>query len=260
MTRHSGWIVLGALSALSACVTVPTGYAGVLLTPSGVQRAPLNEGTTFVGPLASAEPIDLRALERNEDLVGVAADGAPVQANASVVTWRVAPGEVVDFDRTAGPSPYEELIRPVVQAAVRRVLARYSAFELLDTSHVPEIERAVAQRAAAQLRPLHIELDGVAMRSIVVASAPLNAQIVSTAQLEQQVLAIPQRLALARAKAKERLVHARAEAAAHATIGPSLTPRVIEDIEAREWRDLLAAAHVSVVLQAGKPMSLEVEP
>ncbi|HUJ27478.1 MAG TPA: hypothetical protein VLW85_15745, partial [Myxococcales bacterium] len=74
--------------SLWACATVPAGAGGVVWSPSGdVPREALGEGQHFIGPFAAVQVYDLRAQERNEDLVGLTADGSPVEAGASVVTY-----------------------------------------------------------------------------------------------------------------------------------------------------------------------------
>ena len=258
---NGGGVYMAALLAAgSACATVPPGYAGVVTTPSGVRSEPLTEGVSFIGPWSQADLFDLRAQERKENLRGVAADGAPVQANASVVTWHIIPEEVVAFDREVGPHPYSRLIRPVVQAAVRRVVARYPAFDLMDTRNLPSIQKEITELAAEATRPMHIQLDEVYLRSLTVVSAPLTAAILETSRLEQRVLAMRHEVEVARSQAEVLREEARALAGANTELGRTLTPQAIADSAQRAWARLLASPHTSVVVSPEVAPIVEVSP
>lgn len=247
-----------AVLALTSCATVEPGHAGVETTAThGVKRELLGEGVTWVGPLAQVDTFDLRAQERNEDLVGIAADGAPVQANASVVTWHLVRDELVAFDREVGPQPYERIIRPVVQWAVRQVVARWTAYDLVDSRNRPRIQGDVTALAARELRPLHVQLDEVFIRQLAVFSAPFEQEVLATGQREQEALAIPDALELARGRAEERRERARAIASAHALVAPTLDPRTLADAERRAWSDLLVSPSTEVqVVTPGSPVEI----
>ncbi len=253
-------LLLACLTLTAACVTVPAGHGAVVTTPGGVRPTPLTEGVSFIGPWSQADVFDLRAQERNEDLRGLAADGAPVQANASVVTWHLVPGELVAFDREVGPHPYSRLIRPIVQAAVRRVVARYPAFELIDTRNLPAIQREITELAAKQIRPMHVELEAVFMRSLVVASPALAAAIVDTSRVEQRVLAMPHKIEVARGQADVLREQGRSQAATNAALAPTLTPQGVADAEQRAWTRLLVSPNTQVIVSPEFHPLLEVSP
>src|SRR5208283_2578088 len=149
-----------ALAAFSACATVPSGSAGVLLRPGGVAPEPQGEGVQFIGPLARIDVYDLRAHERTEDLAALSADGGMIEARASVLTYHPVPEELVALAREVGPDYYEVLIKPVVRSALRRVIAGFRAVEL-DTPGITGAEREVTAITAQLLRPYHIVFDGV---------------------------------------------------------------------------------------------------
>jgi regulator of protease activity HflC (stomatin/prohibitin superfamily) len=261
VARGALFLALVAASAALACASVPAGHGAVVTSAlGGLQPEPLHEGVSWVGFGAQVDVLDLRAQERNEDLKGIAADGAPVQANASVVTWHIVPDELVAFDREIGPHPYARIIRPIVQAAVRKVVARYSAFELMDTQNLPAIQKTVTQLAARQIRPMHVQLDMVFMRSLMVASGPCNAMIIDTSRLEQQALTMPHEIEIARARAEERRERGRAAAAANATIAPTLTPQGIADAREKAWTGLLTSPSTSVAVTPEASPLLEVTP
>ena len=61
---------LGVLLCAPGCATVPPGSGGVVLRSSGVEPAPLGEGTHWTGFFSSTELYDLRQQEQDEDLGG----------------------------------------------------------------------------------------------------------------------------------------------------------------------------------------------
>src|SRR5512147_1748036 len=102
-------ISVAACLALSACATVPPGQAGIVLGHDGVAPRPLAEGVSFIGPLAAVELYDLREEQRREDMVALSADGMMLEADASVLTFRPVPSELVQLAREVGPDYYDVL-------------------------------------------------------------------------------------------------------------------------------------------------------
>lgn len=204
MTRHGctagarcglfGWLLLSA----PACVTVPSGHLGVLLRPDGVAREPIGEGVHLIGPLAHADLYDLRGQERHEYLAALSADGAMLEARASVLTFRPAAGELVALAREIGPAYYEVVVQPIVRSTVRRVLASRRLDEL-DTAGILSAQEEITRIAAARARPYHIILEGVNLRTLaMLPSSPPYRVVVETSVTEQEVLAARKRVELVR--------------------------------------------------------------
>ncbi len=248
------------LALAGGCATVPAGHGGVVTSPfSGVQREPLTEGVTFTG-FSQVEIYDLRAQEQTEDLRGVAADGAPVQANASVVTWHIVPSELVEFARHIGADAYPRIVRPIVQSAVRRVVARYGGFQLMDARNLPAIQGAITELAQQHTRGMHLAIDGVLIRSVVVASAPLYERIVATSTEEQRVLSMPHEIEITRARGEQLRERGRAAVAAHELEAPTLTPEALQHSADDAWSALATSPGTTVLVAPDAPYVLEVAP
>jgi regulator of protease activity HflC (stomatin/prohibitin superfamily) len=250
------------LAAIGGCATVPSGHAAVLVTArGGVQPVPLGEGVHLIPPLARVDLYDLRGQEHDEDLVAIAADGAPVEARASLVTFHLAPAELAAFDREVGPDYYGVIVRPIVRATVRLVVAGYTSFQLFDMTAVRALQRRVTELAAERVRKYHVILDAVDLRTLAVTGAPgLERQILDGGVLEQRALATPQRLELARQEGDARRQEARAIARAHELIAPTLTPSVLADAARRASEMLLTAPATSVLVGAPANPLLEIAP
>jgi len=250
-----------ACFGLSACATIPPGHAGVVLRPSGVERRPLSEGISFIGPLASVETYDLRAQEQKEDMAALSADGMMLEANASVLTFHPAAAELVDLARQTGPDYYQVLVRPIVRASVRRVLAGYRA-DALDTPRILKAEAEATEDVARRLRPYHVVVDAISLRTLQITPRSAAYQdIVDTGVKEQEAIAARQLPELARKRAEQLGAEARGIAEAHALVAPTLSSAVLNDSAIRAWSQLLAAPSTRVeVRPSAAPYLLEVEP
>jgi hypothetical protein len=227
----------------------------------GVQPVPLGEGMHIIPLLARVDLYDLRGQERDEDLVAIAADGAPVEARASLVTFHVAPAELAAVDREIGPDYYNVIVRPIVRATVRRVVAGYDSFQLRDMTAVRALQGHASELAAERMRPYHVLLDAVDLRTLAVTASPrLQGQILETGVLEQRVLATPQRLELARRQGDARREEGRAIAHAHELVAPTLTPNVLADEARRATDRLLIAPATTVLLDAPPNPYVEIAP
>jgi regulator of protease activity HflC (stomatin/prohibitin superfamily) len=254
-------IVVAWIGTVSACATVPQGRVGVLLTPTGVAATPLGEGVHVVNPLSRVELYDLRVDEHNEDLVAVSADGATLEARASVLTFHAAPGEVVALAREVGPDYYAIVVLPIVSSTVRTVLAGLPA-DRLDTPGIIRAQAEVTRLAAQRLRRFHIVVDSVNLRTLgLLFTSAAYAAVVDTGVEEQHVLLERQRIMLARQRADNRREEARGITGAHAVVAPGLTPAILEDGVTRAWATLLASPSTAVEVRASDVRALtEIEP
>ena len=252
-----GWLVFSS----AACVTVPSGHLGVLLRSEGVVREPIGEGVHLIGPLAHAEIYDLRAQEHAEVLAALSADGAMLEARASVLTFRPAAGELADLAREVGPTYYRVVVQPIVRSTVRRVLASRRLDEL-DAAGILSAQEEITRIAAERTRPFHVILDGVDLRTLaMLPSSPAYRVVIETSVTEQQVLAARKRVELVRRYAEARSEAARGLAASHTVLAPSLTPKTLDESANRAWTRLVTAPSSYVEVRASRsPYLMEVAP
>jgi len=228
------------------------------MSPTGRETV-LGEGAYVIPPLSQVELYDLRAQEHDEDLVGITSDGVPLEARTSLVTYSIAPGELAALDHEVGRDYYEVVVKPLVRSTVRRVLSGYRADEL-DPATLVAVQRQITVLAAERLRPFHILLDSIDLRTLaIVMSEESYRTVLDVGVLEQRLLAQPQRLEVARQRGEERRARARAIAAANAHLAPTLTPEVLKDDAVRATSALLSSPSTHVVVEDGThPMTLEV--
>ena len=250
------------LAALLGCATVPAGAGGVLWTPgSGVSPEPLGEGQHFIGPFADLEVYDLRAQEHGEDLVGLSAEGAPLEASASVVTLHLVAAELPALDRQIGPDYYQIVVAPLIRSGARRVLSRYLVSDL-DSAAIRRAQAELAALVAPALRTLHIVLDGVVFRRVISTAPAAYAAVLATSQAEQVAMQARADIEAAAQRAEERREQGRGLAAGLDIVAPTLTRESLAEAQNRAWQRLILSPSTSVVVrpQGETPLLLEVHP
>jgi len=245
----------------SACATVPSGQAGVVLRMGSVDTKVLPEGVHWIGPLNRVETYDLRAQEHSEDLAALSADGAPLEAHSSIITFHPVPEEVVALARETGPDYYHVLVQPLLRASLRKVLAGFRA-DQLDTLGIGQVEKKVTDDVAERLRPQHVVFDSITLRTLRIdPQSQSYRRVVETGVKEQEAIAARELPVFARQHAEELRAEARGIATSQALIAPSLSPQILADAAQRAWTQLLTAATTHVMVRPrDQPLVLEVTP
>ena len=243
------------------CATVPSGQAGVVLRMGSVDTKVLPEGVHWIGPLDEVETYDLRAQEHSEDLAALSADGAPLEAHSSIITFHPVPGEVVALARETGLDYYHVLVQPILRSSLRKVLAGFRA-DQLDTLGIGRAEKKVTDDVAERLRPHHVVFDSITLRTLRIdAHSQAYRRVLQTGVKEQEAIASRDLPAMARQHAEELRAQARGITASQALIAPSLSPQILADAAQRAWTQLLTAATAHVLVHPrDQAFLLEVSP
>ena len=253
-------LLLCSLALSAACATVPPGHAAVVLGPSGVVPQPLPEGVSGIPWFGEVTLYDTRQQELTLRFSAITADGSPATTSASVVTYHIAPEEVVALAREVGPNYAEVLVRPEVEAAVRLYVGGLHSDEL-DTADIVAAQAKVTERAAARLRPYHVVLESVDLRTLQVVSPLALGQVAAALVLQQELLAEPRRLEIAQKAADARREQGTGLQQQFEALGSSLSERSLEDLRRRAWDKLLRAPSTTVNVEAkDAPAIVEVSP
>jgi regulator of protease activity HflC (stomatin/prohibitin superfamily) len=154
------------------------------------------------------------------------------------------------------------VVAPIVRASVRLVIAGYRSDELTP-NNILKAQGEIAALVAARLKPFHIVVDSVDLRTLAVLLSESSYQIVTDTGIEEQMaLSAPQRLTLAQQRAEDRRVLARGIANVHAAIAPGLSALVLADSSNRAWTALAMAPSSTVVIPpaAGPVPHVEISP
>jgi regulator of protease activity HflC (stomatin/prohibitin superfamily) len=246
--------------ASASCATVPPGQGAVVLGPSGVHPQPLPEGVSSVPWFGEVTLYDLRQQQLTVRFNALTKDGGLVKASASVVTYRIVPEELVALAREVGPDYGAVLVRPEAEAAVRLVVGGLLADEF-DSDHIVAAQAEISRRAAARLRPYHILLESVDLRTMQVVAPLAQMQVAYTLVLQQRYLTTPREMEVVHKQADQRREQAEGLANELGAIAPSLSSQTLEDRRRRAWDALLRAPSSSVFAEtAGAPAVVEVSP
>ncbi|MHB2026168.1 MAG: SPFH domain-containing protein [Elusimicrobiota bacterium] len=240
-----------------ACASIAPGRKGVALTPWGSTKI-LAEGSDAVVPFSHVRIYDLRQKERNEDFAALTADGASIMAGASLITYRLVPGELAALDSGIGPDYYDIVIAPIMGSVARRTFAAYRWRDFLDSRKVLAAQQAISARAAERLRPFHIILQSVALREITIRSPLAYAAIEETAVEEQHALKAKENVRIAMGLAAAFFVQGRGQAAANSVMGKSLGLKTLYREANRAWGRLLSSPTSAVVIAGSVPL-IEIE-
>jgi regulator of protease activity HflC (stomatin/prohibitin superfamily) len=244
----------------AGCATVPPGQGAVVLGPSGVHPEALTEGVSAMPWFGEVSLYDLRQQQVTVRFNALTHDGGLVTASASVVTFRIVPEELVALAREVGPGYAEALVRPEAERAVRLVVGGLKADEL-DTDHIRLAQADVTRRAAERLRPYHLLLESVDLRTLQVVAPLAQAEVGHALVLQQRFLAAARQLEIVEKQADARRAEAAGLASQFEALSRSLSPQTLDDMRLRAWTRLLQSPSSYVEVEAaGSPALLEVSP
>ena len=244
----------------ASCATVPPGHAGVVLAPSGVVPEALPEGVSGIPWFGEVSLYDTRQQEMTLRFNAITADGSPAKTSASAVTYRIAPREVVALARELGPDYAEVVVRPEVESAVRLYVGGLHSDEL-DTADILSAQAKVTERAAARLRPYHVVLESVDLRTLQVVSPQALGQVAAALVFQQELLAEPRLLEITRKEADARREEASGLKQQFEALRGSLSEQSLADLRLRAWDKLLRAPSTTVHVEAKDvPAIVEVSP
>lgn len=263
--------VVLAVGGMSFIERVPVGYVGVVYSASGVEDQTLSQGWHVLSPLKkvsqfpisqqqivfSDDPADYNDKEHDDWSIDAPADGGTVKINLTM-NYNFMPDRVVDlysrFNGMDGESLMESRIQNSIIAYVKEVTPRFSVMDIYSDKKA-EVNQAITDYLNENLADeyginvvsalvIDVELDSTLMQKVQAKEqAKQDAEI---AELEKQTAmaqaetdkvkaqaAADVDLIQAQADADAAKIAADAEAAANQSIAQSITPELIQYLEAQ---------------------------
>ena len=125
-------IVFGIVLAGAGCVrTVPTGHTGIVTTFGNVESYTYEAGVHFTMPWKTVINMDNRNQKASTNLVCFSSDIQEVNVTYSL-NYQIQKENAQDIYRTIGITYYDTVITPRIQEAVKSVIAKYTAEQLLE--------------------------------------------------------------------------------------------------------------------------------
>ena len=249
MTRFSAPLrrIAGAALLLGcACTTVGPGRVAVLWKASnGTQEGTYGEGMHMHAPWNRMSVYDLRSMSHDELLNVIAVNGLAIKLDATV-RYHLIPDEVVATEKEIGPDYYHKILEPVLRSEARRVIGRYTPEEIYSTKR-DVIERETRQGVTEKISGKHIGLEAILIRNVELPEA-IRAAIDQKLAAEQEVLKMKYVLDVARARAEQRRIEAKAISDYNQMLTGSLNPLILEFERIQQLQELARSGNSKTVV------------
>lgn len=124
--------LIGAAAVGGSCVrTVPTGHTGIVTTFGNVESYTYEAGVHFTLPWKTVINMDNRNQKASIDLRCFSSDIQEVSVTYSL-NYQIQKENAQDIYRTIGIRYFDTVITPRIQEAVKSVIAKYTAEQLLE--------------------------------------------------------------------------------------------------------------------------------
>lgn len=252
--------IVVALSLIFTLERVRVGYVGVVYSARGVEEQTLSQGWHFLSPLKnvkqfpvsqqqivfSNDPADYNKKEHQDWHIDAPANGGMVSINLTV-NYNFMPDKVVAlysrFNGMDGEDIVESRVQNSIIAYVKEVTSRYTVMDIYADKKA-EVDQAITTYLNDKLT----EDYGINVSSALIIDVELDAALAQKinakdqAKQDAEIAELNKQTALAQAEtdkvvaqaaADVKLIEAQAEADANRAIAESITPELIQLMEAQ---------------------------
>lgn len=250
-------LVLILFFTFAPYVVVPPGHTGVVVTMGRVSDTVLSDGLNFKLPWQNVVFIDNRAQKASLTTQAFSSDIQQVDVNISV-NFSIDRETSQNLYKNVGTEYYNTVMLPRVMENVKAVFSKYTAENLVVSREA--LSKQVKDLLTPEMKYYGIEIISVAIEDVDFTNAFTDAveakQVAEQTKLKSEIeqaemLMIEQTTAEralvtanadaevlkinANAKAEALLAEAQAEAEANKLIAQSITPELIEYVQANGW-------------------------
>lgn len=266
-------VAIGAGSFLFSVTSIPTGYTGILTTFGRVENLTLDAGFRMKSPCQSVIKMDNRLQKDNVKLSCFSSDIQEVEISYTL-NYQINKENAMNIYRSIGTEYYARVIEPAISEAVKIVIARYTAEDLI--SNRADITAQIEALLSENLNTYDIKVVGTAIEDMDFTEAFTNAveqkQVAAQnklqAEIEQEQKTMEQEAEAARAvidanaAAEVARIQAEAdlevtkiqadaaeyagqkEAAKNKAVAESLTPELVDYYYIQQWDGQLPSSYV----------------
>ena len=165
----AAFIVLLLLTVLgsSMFVTIEAGYKGTVFRKFGGgldKEKVFGQGFHIIAPWNTMYKYDVRIQENTEEMDVLAKNGLDIHIDLSF-RYRAIPNEIGHLHDEIGREYSSIVVIPELRAATRKVIGKYLPEELYSSKR-EVIQEEIFTTTEANLRPKHVHLDAVLIRSV----------------------------------------------------------------------------------------------
>lgn len=226
-------IPLAIALVISMTAFVPTGYTGILTTFGKVEDRTIQAGLNIVAPWQKVVKMDNRT---QKQVIETQAFSSDIQQVDVVVTLNHSIDKAVaqNLYSSVGKEYVDTILTPRALEGIKTVFSGYTAEELI--SNRIELSNAITEVVAKDVLGYGIQVSGVSIENIdftdaftdAVEAKQVATQNKLTAETKQAQLTLE-----AQAEADRKIISAQAEAEANKIISASITPELIQQMEAQ---------------------------
>lgn len=234
---------------------VDAGHVGIVTHFGKIEDKVLQAGFHLTGFFEKVHPVNIRTTAIDAELVAFSSDIQQVTMNVTV-NYNVSPESANTLYRTVGKNYVETILTPRLLEDAKVVVSRYTAEQLVANRN--EISSKILELMQNDIAPYGIVVSAISVKNIDFTDAfeaaveakqvaTQDAQRAKTVQ-EQQTMETQQeanrKKIEADAKAYSTKVNADAEAEANKKISESITPELIDYIQAKNWNGKLPGTYL----------------
>ena len=204
-------VLVGAAAGVGSCVrTVPTGHTGIVTTFGNVESYTYEAGVHFTAPWKTVINMDNRNQKAAVDLICFSSDIQEVSVKYTL-NYQIRKENAQDIYRTIGISYFDTVINPRIQEAVKSVIARFTAEELLEMR--ADLSKEIKNILTEKLETYNIEVLDASLENLDFSDAFTNAvEAKQVAAQKSQQAKIEQEQALMEAEYAKNIAETKANA------------------------------------------------
>ncbi len=244
-------MVIFSILTSTVFVTIPPGHKGVLFERLGdgvVTDRVYNEGFKVVAPWNTMEMYNVRFTDKLESMDVLSKNGLSITIELSY-RYNPNPEEVGFLHKRIGKDYANGIIKPEIRSATREVIGKYLPEELYSTKR-EAIQDEIFTTTKESLKPKHINLDAVLIRSVVLPPT-LKEAIEQKLKEEQIAFQYEFKLDKERKEAEIKIIEAQAKADANKILNASLTDKILQDKGIEATLELSQSPNAKVVIVGG---------
>ena len=204
-------VIVGVACAVGSCIrTVPTGHTGIVTTFGNVESYTYEAGVHFTAPWKTVVNMDNRNQKAAIDLLSFSSDIQEVSVTYTL-NYQIQKENAQDIYRTIGIGYFETVITPRIQEAVKSVIAKYTAEQLLEMR--ADLSNEIKQILIEKLATYNIEVLDTSLENLDFSDAFTNAvEAKQVAAQKSQQAKIEQEQALMEAEYAKNIAETKANA------------------------------------------------
>ena len=177
-------LILIVVMRTTMFITIDAGYNGVVFRPFGGgldKENTLGQGFHVIAPWNKVFSYDTRIQEQTEEMDVLAENGLNIHIDLSF-RFRAIPKEVGYLHEEIGTDYASKIVMPEIRSSTRKVIGKYLPEELYSTKR-EAIQTEIYEQTEDNLKPRHVHLDAVLIRSV---QLPAKIKEAIESKLEQQ--------------------------------------------------------------------------